>query len=404
MVNCRNCNYNLFEFMTFGKMPIANAFVEKNEFKKEYFFELAPTYCPACSLFQLKYQPNPNKLFHDNYAFFANTSNHMQDHFQELSKKIINNFSINKDDLIIEIGNNDGGMVRFFNDLGYQHLGVDPSKNVSDFAKSLGVNVLNDFFNIKTAKQIKNEYGKAKVFLSANTLAHIPDINSVFEGINFLLADDGVFITEYPYLINVLDQISYDQIYDEHVFIFSLTSIQNICKKFNLEVFDVEKLQTAGGSLRYYIARKGFKNISGNVKSILLSENKYSLYSEKTYLNFKDKCETSKIELKSLLDKLSESKTIVSYGATSKTTTIFNYCDINTTNICFITDTTPNKQGKYSPGKHIPIYNYEYFRKNIPDYCFLGAWNHSSEIFKKEKNFFSEQGKWITHTPSPKVL
>ena len=149
---------------------------------------------------------------------------------------------------------------------------------------------------------------------------------------------------------------------------------------------------------------KGFKNISGNVKSISSSENKYSLYSEKTYLNFKDKCETSKIELKSLLDKLSASKTIVSYGATSKTTTIFNYCDINTANICFITDTTPNKQGKYSPGKHIPIYNYEYFRKNIPDYCFLGAWNHSSEIFKKEKNFFSKQGKWITHTPIPKIL
>ena len=192
--------------------------LKKMNLKKNIFFELAPTYCPACSLFQLKYQPNPNKLFHDNYAFFANTSNYMQNHFQALSKKIINNFSINKDDLIIEIGNNDGGMVRFFNDLGYKHLGVDPSKNVSDFAKSLGVNVLNDFFNIKTAEQIKNEYGKAKVFLSANTLAHIPDINSVFEGINFLLADDGVFITEDPYLINVLDQISYDQIYDEHVF------------------------------------------------------------------------------------------------------------------------------------------------------------------------------------------
>lgn len=400
MNTCRSCNSNLSEFMTFGKMPIANAFVNKIDIKDEYLFELTPTYCANCSLFQLKYQPDPKKLFHDNYAFFANTSKYMQEHFKNLSIKIINNFNITKDDFIIEIGNNDGGMVKYFKDMDFKHLGVDPSKNVSDYAKSLGVEVMNDFFNLETAILIRKKYGFAKVFLSANTLAHIPDINSVFEGIDYLLDDDGLFVTEDPYLLDVINKTSYDQIYDEHVFIFSLNSMKNICSKYNFEVFDTEKLNTAGGSVRYYICRKGKRPISLNVNKMLSLENEINLYNDLTYIKFRKKCEKSKNDLVNILNNIIDNnQNIVSYGATSKTTTIFNYCNIDSRMISYITDTSPTKQGKYSPGKHIPIYDYKYFSNNLPDYCFLGAWNHSKEIFDKEKNFFSKKGKWITHVP-----
>jgi methylation protein EvaC len=402
---CRNCSTELNGFMTFGKMPIANAFLEKDEVDNEYFFELAPTFCPKCSLFQLKFQPDPSQLFHENYAFFANTSKKMQHHFEKLTRSVIDDFNLTKTDFIVEIGNNDGGMVKYFNDLGYRnHLGVDPSKNVCDFAKSLGVNVKNDFFNLRAAHEIKSAHGDVKVFFAANTLAHIADITSVFEGIDFLLSKDGVFVTEDPYLLDLLTKTSYDQIYDEHVFIFSLTSIIKLCENFDLEVFDVEKLETAGGSMRYYIARRGQQVISSKVEAALNNERKLNLFSEETYLKFKYNCEKSKEELLSLLQGKSKGSRVASYGATSKTTTIFNYCGIDGSLIEFITDTTPTKQNKLSPGMHIPIFDYEYFLNNTPEYCFLGAWNHLDEILEKEKNMFSMQGQWLTHTPYPQVV
>lgn len=404
VLNCRSCNHKLEKFMSFGKMPIANAFLKAGEIEKEYFFELAPTYCPKCFLFQLYEQPDPQMLFHENYAFFADTSKVMQDHFRTLVSKLIKKFKIKKKDLIVEIGNNDGGFVKYLADLGYNHLGIDPSRNVAEAAKKKGVNILNDFFNLKCAKKIKSNYGKSKVFLAANTLAHIPDINSVFEGIENLLMEDGIFVTEDPYQGDLFKKTSYDQIYDEHVFIFSITSIQNICKKFNLEIFDLEKLETAGGSMRYYICRKGKKKIQKNINKFLKLEKKFNFTKSKTYNSFKRNCERSKKNLAQTLEMISKKYTIAGYGATSKSTTIFNYCNINKNLLNYITDTTPTKINKLSPGMHIPIFDYSYFTSNLPDYCFLLAWNHKNEILKKEKNNFSKNGKWITHIPKIKIF
>ena len=402
--NCRFCESDIVEVVNFGKMPIANAFLKKEDIKNETFFELATCYCPQCLLFQLIEQPNPESLFHENYAFFANTSNYMQKHFSELSNKLIENFDLKKNDLTIEIGNNDGGMVKYLKDKGFNHLGIDPSKNVSDAARSKGVNILNNFFNFELSKKIKNSYGKAKIILSANTLAHIPNINSVFQGIENLLEDDGIYITEDPYQVDLFNKTSYDQIYDEHVFIFSLNSMNNICKKYNFEIFDVEHLETAGGSMRYYICKTGKKKISSNVNKFFDLEKKINFLQNSTYIDFKNKCEQSKNNFVNLLEKLSKNNIIASYGATSKSTTIFNYCQIDTKLIKYITDTTSTKINKFSPGMHIPIYDYKFFNDNLPDYCFLGAWNHSDEIFKKEKNNFSVNGKWITHVPEARVI
>lgn len=402
-MNCKFCNSNLISVINFGKMPIANAFLEKSDFKNEYFFNLEATVCERCKLFQLSEQPEPKLLFHENYAFFAETSTVMQDHFKALSNELINKFNLQKNDLVVEIGNNDGGMVYYLSQNKYNSIGVDPSKNVADRAAEKGVKIINDFFDYRCSEKINSEYGKAKFFLSANTLAHIPDINSVFQGIRNLLDDEGIFITEDPYLLDVLKKISYDQIYDEHVFIFSLRSIQNICEKYNLEVFDIKKLETAGGSMRYYIAKKGKKTISNNVKEIQNYESKL-FESNEVFDKFRDDCLNSKKSLNNLLNKLSKEKSIVGYGATSKSTTIFNFCEIGEHQIKFLTDTTSTKINKFTPGTHIPIYSYEYFNENMPDYCFLLAWNHSKEIFKKEKNNFSVKGEWITHIPEAKII
>ena len=402
---CRSCANNLSEVISFGDMPIANAFIKKEDIQKEYFFELAAMYCPVCYLFQLKDQPDPRMLFHKDYAFFAGTSHYMQKHFSDISTELINKFKLTKENFVLEIGNNDGGVLDYLNKLGFtRHLGVDPSKNVSDAAKEKGVNMFCDFFNYNNAKIIKKDYGQIDFFLAANTLAHIPDINSVFEGINHLLSDNGVFITEDPYQVDLFQKISYDQIYDEHVFIFSITSMKNICKNYGLEIFDVKYLPTAGGSMRYYISKKDTHPISTEVKKFEEVESKIDFTSEKTYLKFKENCEKSKKKLINLLSEISISNKIASYGATSKSTTIFNYCQIDSSLISFITDTTPTKQNKLSPGVHIPVYDYEYFKKNMPDYCFLGAWNHKNEIIEKEKDNFLKKGNWITHLDGVKIF
>lgn len=403
-MKCRNCGYKIKKFMTFGKMPVANAFIKKTK-NKEYKFELAPGYCPKCSLFQLIKQPNPKKLFHKNYAFFAGTSIKMQKHFKSLADKLIKKYKIKKTDLTVEIGNNDGGVVHYLAQKNYRNLGVDPSSNVAKSAERKGVNMFTGFFNNLVASKIRKKYGLAKVFVAQNTLAHIPNINSVFKGVQKLLAMDGIMVTEDPYLPVMLQKGSYDQIYDEHVFILSLTAMKNMCAKFNLEVFDIEKLDTAGGSLRYYICRYNTYKVSSKVKKQIIFEKKLKLKNLNTYIKFKKKCEESKLNLVNLLKLLKKNnKTIAGYGATSKSTTIFNYCGINSKLIDYITDTTHTKINKFSPGTHIPIKSHRYFEKNYPDYSLLLAWNHKNEIFKKEKNYYSKVGKWIVHLPKLKIL
>ncbi len=404
---CRSCGNKLFEVVNFGKMPIANAFVHKEQFKKEYMFQLMAMNCPRCSLFQLYEQPDPSLLFHDNYAFLADTSRVMQQHFSLLAEELIKDFNLKNDELVTEIGSNDSGVIYYLNK-SYKHtnhLGVEPSKNVCEISNSKGLRMKNLFFNSNTASNLISEFGKSKYFISLNTLAHIPDINSVLKGIHDFLTDDGIYITEDPYLFDVFNKVSYDQIYDEHVFIFSVTAMKNLCDKFNLQLFDVKKTDTAGGSMRYYITKNKTTKISRNLVSYLDFEKKNGIFETKIYSTFRKNCEKSKNSLLDTLTTLAEKNNkIVSYGATSKSTTIFNYCNIGTDLISFITDTTSTKINKYSPGVHIPIYDYEYFLNNLPNYCFLGAWNHRKEISIKEKEIFSKKGKWIIHTPEAKII
>lgn len=382
-------------------MPIANAFLTQEQLDKEYFFNLTSMICPNCLLFQLKDQPPANLLFHDNYAFFAETSEYMQIHFNNLAKELIDRFELKQSDIVAEIGSNDGGVIHYLNQLGFNNvLGIEPSKNVCDRSISKGLTMENSFFDYALTKKIKNRYPNFKFFLALNTLAHIDNIYDVFQGVENILDPNGVFITEDPYLFTVFDKVSYDQVYDEHVFIFSLTAMNNICNNFSLNLFDVKPLNTAGGSMRYYISKnKNIKKSDNFNKYLQFETNSHDDGRLSIYKKFYDDCMKSKNSLNNFLDTHSN-KTIASYGATSKSTTIFNFCDIDSSQINYITDTTSTKINKLSPGKHIPIYDHKYFLDNMPDLCFLGAWNHKDEIFLKEKDFFSKKGKWFTHIPN----
>jgi methylation protein EvaC len=405
MKNCLVCNSDIDEIVSFGKMPIANGFLRQDQFSTEYFFDLRVGFCPSCTMVQLMEQPDREKMFNENYAFFSSTSRLMGEHFKDFADTIINKYLNNSSPFVVEMGSNDGIMLQWFKSRGINHLGIEPSANVAAVAQEKGINTVSKFFDENLAKEIVGQYGQADAFLSANCMCHIPYIHSIAAGIKLLLKPQGVLAFEDPYMGDVVETTAYDQFYDEHVFLFTVASIQNVFSQHGMEVFDVEHQETHGGSMRYYIGHKGQHQISQNVVSQIAKEQKLGLYRIETYQEFRRDCEKSKDDLIALLNTVKvKGAKIVGYAATSKSTTIINYCGITTEHIDYISDTTPIKQGKFSPGAHIPVRSYDTFCNNYPEYSLLFAYNHAKEIMAKEQRFMQAGGKWIVYVPEVKVL
>ncbi len=395
-MNCKITNKRLTEIMSFGKMPIANGFIDKENFNKEFFFNMSIGFSDDLSLLQLVEHPKPEMMFNENYPFFTSSSNYMVKHFENYSDWILSNFP-NNNKKLIEIGSNDGSFLINFKKKGLDVIGFEPSSNVSEIAQRKGLNSINEFFNTDNVKKYTNFLNQTDIICAANVICHIPDLSNLFEAINLCLNKRGVFIFEEPYMGSMFSKVSYDQIYDEHIYMFSASSVDKICKLFDLELINVSKQTTHGGSLRYVCGRKNIHEVNPNVNKIIDEEKKNNLDNIESCLHFKKNCEISKSNLrKKILNFKSQSKKICGYAATSKSTTILNYCDINNDLIDYICDTTQEKIGKFSPGKHIPIKSMDFFYKNPPDVAFLFAWNHKKEIFEKEKEF-SQQGQWMAH-------
>ena len=406
MKKCLICDAYLEEFLDLGKMPIANGFLSPDQFDNEYFFELKVGFCTACKMVQLTEHVAKEKMFHENYAFYSSTSKYMSEHFKRFAKTVQKEY-LNSSDTpaVIEMGSNDGIMLKNFAAQGIQHLGIEPSANVAQVAIDNGVNTIVEFFDADLAKQIIDEFGQTDAFLSANVMCHIPYIHKIIEGIELLLKPKGVFIFEDPYLGDIVQKTSYDQIYDEHAFYFSVTSVSYLMEMHGLELIDVIPQKVHGGSMRYTIARKGAYEVSNNVSTQKEMEITMGLEELKTYNLLTQEIEKSNTDLVALLNELkSQGKSVVGYGATSKSTTITNFCGLSTDLLEYISDTTPIKQGKFSPGVHIPVRPYEEFKTNYPDYALLFAWNHSKEIMDKEEAFKNSGGKWIVYVPNVKIL
>lgn len=405
MSNCLICRSPIQPFISFGRMPIANGFLSREEFATEYFFELQVGFCGHCGMVQLLEQPTREQMFNENYAFYSGTSEGMKIHFKAFADHVIQDYLKTDDPFVVEVGSNDGIMMQHFAAKGIRHLGIEPSSNVAEVARQKGIRTVCEFFDKELAEEIVRDHGQADAFLGANVMCHIPYLHSVIDGIDVLLKPDGVVMFEDPYLGDVIEKTSYDQIYDEHVFLFSVTSIRYLFEQHGMELIDVEPQETHGGSMRYIIARKGVYPFSQMVSEYQKKEIEMGLYKPEVYNDFRRSCEASRDALVNLLTGLKASgKRIVGYAATSKSTTILNYCGINSDLIEFISDTTPVKQGKFSPGAHIPVRPYEEFLARYPDYALLFAYNHAREIMAKEQNFIASGGRWVVYVPSVQVL
>ena len=392
------------EFLNLGRQPLANSFLKdigKNALRNEFFYNLKICFNSANYLVSISKPVNPKKQYTNKYAHRASESKTMRDAFRNVAKKLFKRFRPKK---IMEIGSNDGVFLKNFNKKSV--IAVEPCKNLARLTKRL-FKTYDEFWNLKLSnKLIKQKKGEIDLIFSANTISHIPNLKETFEGIYKILSKNGVLVIEDPSLLKVLQNNSYDQFYDEHVYVFSSISINNIIKEYGLRLFDIEHLTTHGGSNRYYICKKNGKfKKSLRLKKALKKEFSYGLHKMESYLKFSKRVNLSKKNLFNLINNLKKkNKKIISYGATYKSTTVFNYCNLNSEMIDYVTDTTLNKQGKYTPGTHIKIISPENGMNETVDYAFLGAWNFKKEIFKKEKNFLKRGGKFITHVPKVMIL
>jgi len=402
---CLICDSEYSPFVDFGFMPIANAFATKEQIKNEYTFPMKVGFCGKCNMVQLVEQPEREKMFHENYAFFSSTSNYMKEHFKLFANSVSELQDLNENSFVVEVGCNDGILLENFIIDNIPCLGVEPSENVAKVAMEKGIEVITHFFDRPLAEHILQSHKKADAILSANVMCHIPYLHSIYDGVKTLLKEEGVFIFEDPYLGEIIEKTSFDQMYDEHVFLFSALSVNYLANMHDLELVNVEPQVTHGGSMRYTIAHKETKTVSQNVIKVIDQEKKLGLDKKQSYLGFTDNVNKIKNDLINLLTKLkNEGKKVVAYGATSKSTTVTNYFGITTDLVECIYDTTPIKQNKLSPGANIPVLPYDQFRESDPDYVLLFAWNHATEIIKKESDYMGKTRHWITYIPNVKII
>ena len=390
-------------FLDLGKQPIANSFlssISKKSIKNEYFYRLLVCFDTKNFLVSVKNPVNPKIQYTDKYAHRASESLTMRKAFKQIAKKLQKRFKPRK---IIEIGSNDGVFLKNFSKK--KVIAVEPCKNLANLTKKK-FETYSNFWDKNLAKKISKRYSKVDLIFSSNTISHIPNLKETFEAINDILSDRGVLVIEDPSLSSVIKINSYDQFYDEHVYVFSALSMNKIVKDYQLRLFDVEKISNHGGSLRYFITKqKNLYQTTSRLNKIINEEKKQGLNNFSTFRKFAKKVEKSKKKLVALLKALKKkNKKIISYGATYKSTTVFNYCKIDNKYFHYVTDTTKNKQGKFTPGMHIPILSPEKGFNESVDFAYLGAWNFKKEIMNKEKDYLKRGGKFITHVPRVKVI
>ena len=390
------------KFLDLGLQPLANSYIlEKNLKMKEKKFRLKIGFNEKNYLVSILNTVSKEKMFNKDYPYKSSESKTMRNSFINLAKKIKRRFNPN---FVIEIGSNDGAFIKNFKK--DQVVGVEPCKNLALITKRKNFKIYPQFWNIRLAKKITKDK-KADLIYSANTLSHIKNFNEIFKAIKYSLSDNGILILEDPSLLECVKKVAYDQFYCEHLYVFSTISLQKILDNFQLEIFDIENISTHGGSNRYYIKKRtnSIHRITRKVKIEVSKETKYGLKNFVTYKKFAKKVSISRSKLLGILKNLKKNKKkVIGYGATAKSCTVLNYCGVDRRLIEYFYDTTSFKINKYLPGSKIKIKKYKKLKKNDVDYVFLGAWNFKDEIFKKEKKFIKQGGKFISHIPYPKII
>ena len=402
---CRFCGEDLNKtFINLGAQPLSNSYVS-DEKQPENIYPLHVWVCGNCKLVQLEEYETPEEIFSE-YSYFSSYSDSWLKHAKEYTDYMVERFGFNDKSHVVEIASNDGYLLQYFIEKGFPVLGIEPAKNVAAVAEQKGVTTLSEFFGVALAKKLAKKQ-KADLLLGNNVLAHVPDINDFVEGMHVLLADDGIITMEFPHLLQLIANNEFDTIYHEHFSYLSFSVVNQIFAVHGLKIFDVEELETHGGSLRIFACHNNLNkyDISKSVAEMLRREETACLLDMTAYTHFEKRVQQTKRDLLSLLIQLKNAgKNIVAYGAAAKGNTLLNYCGIGTDFINYVVDKNPNKQGVFLPGSRIPVLAPDIIKQTKPDYVLVLPWNLKSEITEQLNYIKDWQGKFIFAIPHVEVI
>jgi C-methyltransferase-like protein/methyltransferase family protein len=361
-------------------------------------------FCKNCANVQLGHVVPPEIMFR-NYLYVSGTTKTLTEYFHRLAREIVQSFSIPTGSLVVDIGSNDGTFLKGFKDLGMRVLGVDPAENIARIANAGGIETVPEFFTRETARQIAQERGRAKVITAAGVFYHIPDLDDVMEGVRDLLADDGIFMVQALYNLDMLQKNSFDNVYHEHVSYFSLKPLILLFRRFDMEVFEAKRASIHGGCIIVYVRKHVAFTPNRSVSSLVELEKVNGLHSVEAYEEFGSRVGRVREKLPAMLREMRTlGKRISAYGAPAKGNTMLNYCKIGRDLVQYAVEKNLLKVGMYTPGMHIPVISEEEARRDLPDYYLVLPWNFLHEFIQKESDFIKSGGRFIVPIPEPHIV
>jgi SAM-dependent methyltransferase len=399
----------MMKIIDFGEVALAGAFLKPEDFSREAFYPLRLYFCEDCYGVQVIDKISASVLF-ENYFYFSSSIRTLRDHFADYAAEVTSRFLTPQRATVVEFGCNDGILLRPFADQRVRTvIGVDPASNVVRTINDDRITVINDFFNESTAQSIIANHGKADMVAANNVYAHIPDIQGITRAVRDVLNDDGVFVFEVHYLGKIVNELQYDMIYHEHLYYYSLLGLINHFARYDMMVFDLRPVPIHGGSIRYYVCKKGSRHAaseSSQVTNLKNEETRNGFHRPETYLRFASDVAQRRETLMSLLaDIRSRKKTIAGYGASGRANTIIQYCGIDRRHLEYMIDDAPAKAGFYTPGSHFLIQPGTVLQQSSPpDYLLVFAWSFLDEIAKKCIGYLNNGGRMIVPLPEAQVL
>jgi len=393
------------EFLDLGETALANKFLTPEELDQpESRFPLRVGFCHECGHVQLTEFVPPAAMFED-YLYISSASETLKGHFDDIASTLVSRFGLGGDDLVIDIGCNDASLLTRFRDRGVRTLGVDPAENLAEFAKGTGIERYCGFFGADSAPEIVERWGQASLITATNTFPHIPDLDGFVRGLDLALAPGGRFVVEAHYLVDILEQLAFDTVYHEHVSYWALGPMRKLFARHGMQVVRAEHLDIHHGQLRATVQRIGEGEPDASVAEILALEEERGVPRFDTFQEFARRTWQIKTDLrKCLTDLKSEGLKVAAYGAPAKGSTLLEYLEIGTDLIDFIADRSSLKQGRFTPGSHIPIVEPERLLTDRPDYVLLLAWNFVDEILEQQAEYREGGGRFIIPVPDVKIV
>ena len=405
--DCQICrSKKIYEILDLGHSGLCDSLLKKDDLNKhEKSYPLKLFKCRKCHLLQINYVVNNEEVFHLDYPYKSGITKTLKDLLHSTSKYSVDNFKFSKKPLAIDIGSNDGTLLEGFKNHGFKVLGIEPT-NIAKLANKKGIKTIQKFFDYKTAKFIKKRYHKAEVITGTNIFAHINKLDSLMKGVkNLLNPDNGIFVTESHYAVNILDEMQFDSVYHEHLRFYLLKPLIFLLNKYNFNVIDASRIPNYAGSIRVTATLNKKIKPKKSIKQILNNEKKAGFYSEKKYKQYAKKVIKVKKDLSEMLWKLKlNKKRIVGVGCPGRSVTLLAYCNITDQLIDYIAEQSSSlKLNMFTPSTHIKIIDEKYMINNQPDYALVLSWHYGKNVMKNLRNK-GYKGKFIMPLPKPRII